>query len=96
MLIFIAPTAIEVKLVLNLNKVKIRRAPIHPPSSRLSGPTELKVDKLFSMNQYSDQRKLDLAVIALDGYAATWWERCVQQCIERHEPRVVTCDELKR
>ena len=57
---------------------------------------ELKVDKLFRMNRYSDQRKLDLAVAALDGYAAAWWERCVQQRMEFHEPRVATWDELKR
>jgi hypothetical protein len=57
---------------------------------------ELKVDKLFRMNRYSDQRKLDLAVAALDGYAAAWWERCVQQRMEYHEPRVNTWDELKR
>ena len=50
---------------------------------------ELKVDKLFRMNHYSDQRKLDIAIAALDGYAATWWERCVQQRMERHEPHVV-------
>ena len=51
---------------------------------------ELKVDKLFRMNRYSDQRKLDLVVASLDGYAATWWERYVQQRMERHEPHVVT------
>lgn len=79
---------------------------LQSPSSRyhpLKGTTEvevylaweMKLDKLFCMNRYSDQRQLDLVVAALDGYAATWWEHCVQQCMERHEPRVVTWDELK-
>ena len=39
LLFLIALIAIKVNLVLNLNEVKIRRASIHPPSSRLSGPT---------------------------------------------------------
>lgn len=56
---------------------------------------EQKVDKLFCMNLYSDQRKLDLVVTVLDGYVVTWWEHCVQQRMEKHEPRVFTWDELK-
>jgi hypothetical protein len=34
---------------------------------------ELKVEKLWRMHEYTEDRKIKLAYSELDGYALLWW-----------------------
>ena len=35
---------------------------------------ELKVDKIFCVHNYSEQKKMAMAALEFDGYALIWWE----------------------
>jgi len=36
---------------------------------------ELKVDKIFRLHNYSEEKKLAMASLEFDGYALIWWEQ---------------------
>jgi len=36
---------------------------------------ELKVDKIFHLHNYSEEKKLAMVSLEFDGYALIWWEQ---------------------
>jgi hypothetical protein len=36
---------------------------------------ELKVDKIFHMHNYSEEKKMAMAALEFDDYALIWWEK---------------------
>ena len=57
---------------------------------------ELKVDKLFRLNNYSNEKKLLLASNGLDDYATHWWEQFIRKRMERHELPIITWEHMKQ
>jgi hypothetical protein len=56
---------------------------------------ELKVEKLWRMHEYTEDRKIKLASSELDGYALLWWDNIVQSRLEAREPPIITCRGMK-
>jgi hypothetical protein len=47
---------------------------------------ELKVEKLWRMHEYTEDRKIKLASLEFDGYALLWWDNIVQSRLEARDP----------
>lgn len=56
---------------------------------------ELKVDKIFWMHNYSEEKKLAMASIEFDDYALIWWEQVINQREVHHERPVASWVEMK-
>jgi hypothetical protein len=57
---------------------------------------ELKVDKIFRVHNYSEEKKVHMAALDFDGYALIWWEQIQNQRGENDELLVTTWTEMKR
>jgi hypothetical protein len=57
---------------------------------------ELKVDKIFRVHNYSEEKKVHMAALDFDGYALIWWEQIQNQREENDELLVTTWAEMKR
>ncbi|XP_066358119.1 uncharacterized protein [Miscanthus floridulus] len=57
---------------------------------------ELKVDKIFHLHNYSEEKKLAMASLEFDGYALIWWEQLLRDREEDGENPIATWDEMKR
>jgi hypothetical protein len=57
---------------------------------------ELKVDKIFRLHNYSEEKKLAMASLEFDGYALIWWEQLLRDREEDGENPSATWDEMKR
>jgi hypothetical protein len=40
---------------------------------------ELKVEKIFRVHNYSEEKKVHMAALNFDGYALIWWDRIQNQ-----------------
>ena len=56
---------------------------------------ELKVEKLWRMHEYTEDRKIKLASSEFDDYALLWWDNFVQSRIEDGERPIVTWRAMK-
>ena len=57
---------------------------------------ELKVEKIFRMHNYSEEKKVNMAALDFDGYALIWWEQIQNQRFENGELLVSSWTEMKR
>ncbi|XP_027912791.1 uncharacterized protein LOC114188764 [Vigna unguiculata] len=57
---------------------------------------ELKIEHVFSCNNYSEEQKVRLAATEFSDYALIWWNKLQRQRIRDEEPLVDTLDEMKR
>ena len=57
---------------------------------------QLKVDKIFRMNNYTQERKVALACLEFEEYASLWWEQLQNARQDRNEPPIATWEEMKR
>lgn len=57
---------------------------------------ELKVDKIFRMHNYSEEKKLAMASLEFDDYALIWREQVIRDCEEVGQPANVSWTEMKR
>ena len=57
---------------------------------------ELKVEKIFRMHNYSEEKKVHMATLEFDGYALIWWEQIQNQRQENGEFLVASWTEMKR
>jgi glycogen debranching enzyme len=57
---------------------------------------ELKVDKIFCVHNYSEQRKMAMATLEFDGYALIWWEQMLSDREETRQGEVHSWAEVKR
>jgi hypothetical protein len=55
----------------------------------------LKVDKIFRMHNYSEEKKVAMASLEFDGYANQWWEQVQQKRQEKNEPPIASWEEMK-
>jgi len=55
---------------------------------------EKKVEMIFDIHRYSEEKKVKLVVVEFTDYAMVWWERLVVERRNRERP-VSTWDELK-
>jgi hypothetical protein len=51
---------------------------------------ELKVEKLWRIHEYTEDKKIKLASSEFDDYALIWWDNLVQSRIEDGYPTIVT------
>jgi hypothetical protein len=56
---------------------------------------ELKVEKLWRMHEYTEDRKIKLASSEFDGYALLWWDNILQSRLEAREPPITTWRGMK-
>jgi hypothetical protein len=56
---------------------------------------ELKVEKLWRMHEYTEDRKIKLASSKFDGYALLWWDNIVQSRLEARDPPIITWRGMK-
>jgi len=57
---------------------------------------ELKVEKIFHVHNYLEEKKVHMAALDFDGYALIWWEQIQNQREENGEFPVATWAEMKR
>ena len=57
---------------------------------------ELKIEKLWRLHTYTDERKIKLASSGLEGYALLWWDGITSLREEHQEPEVDTWREMKQ
>jgi polyribonucleotide nucleotidyltransferase len=57
---------------------------------------ELKVEKIFRLHNYSEEKKLAMASLQFEGYALIWWEQLLRGRGEDGEDPIVTWQEMKR
>ncbi|KAK1686815.1 hypothetical protein QYE76_047663 [Lolium multiflorum] len=56
---------------------------------------ELKIEKLWCLHNYTEDRKIKLASSEFDGYALRWWDRYVSAREEDGEPPIITWRAMK-
>ena len=56
---------------------------------------ELKIEKLWRLHDYTEERKVKLASSEFDGYALRWWDSIVQNWREDNHIHVLTWREMK-
>lgn len=80
----------------NLKNVKIQIPTFHgknDPTKYLDWET--KVEKIFVIRNYSEDRKVHLASLEFDGYALTWWDNLVVSRRRNRERPIETWEEMK-
>ena len=65
----------------------------HDPEDYLTW--ELKVDKVFRMHNYSEEKKIHMVALEFDKYVLIWWEQVQNQRREYDEPPITTWEEMK-
>ena len=56
---------------------------------------ELKIEKLWRLHDYSEERKIKLASSGFEGYALLWWDSLTELRAENEEPEIATWGEMK-
>jgi hypothetical protein len=57
---------------------------------------KLKVEKIFRLHNYSEEKKLAVASHEFEGYALIWWEQLLRDREEDGDDPIVTWQEMKR
>ncbi|KAK1680937.1 hypothetical protein QYE76_041785 [Lolium multiflorum] len=57
---------------------------------------ELKIEKLWRLHNYTEDRKIKLASSEFDGYALRWWDALVRNRQEDGEPPIITWRAMKK
>ena len=57
---------------------------------------ELKIEKLWRMHAYNEERKIKLASSGFEGYALLWWDGITRLREESAEPEIATWGEMKQ
>jgi hypothetical protein len=55
----------------------------------------LKVDKIFRVHNYSEEKKVAMASLEFEDYANVWWEQVVQLREENLQRPIATWEEMK-
>ena len=56
---------------------------------------ELKVDKIFRVHNFSEEKKVAMASLEFEDYANVWWEDYQRNREKLEEPPVTTWTEMK-
>ena len=46
----------------------------------------LKVDKIFRLHNYDEEKKIAMASLEFQDYVLIWWEQVIDRCREKSEP----------
>ena len=57
---------------------------------------QLKIEKLWRLHDYNEERKIKLASSGFDGYALLWWDSITSLRAENGEPEVATWGEMRQ
>src|SRR4051812_19081966 len=57
---------------------------------------ELKIEKLWRLHEYTEDRKIKLASSEFDGYALRWWDNLVRTRQEEGDPPIITWRTMKQ
>ncbi|KAK7379836.1 hypothetical protein VNO78_34256 [Psophocarpus tetragonolobus] len=86
----------------NRNEGRIEGVKLNvPPFKGRSDPEaylewELKIEHVFSCNNYNEEQKVRLAAAEFSDYALIWWNKLQRERIRNEEPRVDTWAEMKK
>ena len=56
---------------------------------------ELKIEKIFRIHNYSEEKKVAMASLELEDYASIWWEDFQAQYEKQMQPLISTWDDMK-
>lgn len=57
---------------------------------------EIRVDKIFRMQDFSEDRKIKLASLEFEDYALLWWEKVQNDHRDNGQPPIITWEAMKR
>src|SRR3954469_15842572 len=57
---------------------------------------ELKIEKLWRLHEYTEDRKIKLTSSEFDGYALRWWDNLVRTRQEEGDPPIITWRTMKQ
>ena len=55
----------------------------------------LKVDKIFRLHNYEEEKKTAMASLEFQDYVLIWWEQVIARRRERGEPPIMTWTQMK-
>ena len=55
----------------------------------------LKVDKIFCLHNYDEEKKIAMASLEFQDYVLIWWEQVIERRRERGEPPINTWAQMK-
>ncbi|KAH0781376.1 hypothetical protein KY290_000974 [Solanum tuberosum] len=72
-----------------------------PPNNGTRDPDlyldwERRVEAIFDCHNYSEGKKVKLAVVEFSDYAASWWKRLARDRLQEELPHIATWAEMKR
>ena len=56
---------------------------------------ELKIEKIFRIHNYFEEKKVAMASLELEDYASIWWEDLQAQYEKQMQPPISTWDDMK-
>ena len=55
----------------------------------------LKVDKIFHLHNYEEEKKIPMASLEFQDYVLIWWEQVLERREARGEPPITTWAQMK-
>src|SRR3954462_15460931 len=55
----------------------------------------LKVDKIFRLHNYKEEKKIAMASLEFQDYVLIWWEQVIERRATRGEPPITTWAQMK-
>ena len=55
----------------------------------------LKVDKIFRLHNYEEEKKIAMASLEFQDYVLIWWEQVIERQAARGEPPITTWAQMK-
>jgi hypothetical protein len=55
----------------------------------------LKVDKIFHLHNYEEEKKIAMASLEFQDYVLIWWEQVIKRRQEKGEPPITTWNQMK-
>ena len=55
----------------------------------------LKVDKIFRLHNYDEEKKIAMATLEFHDYVLIWWEQVIKRSREKDEPPIMTWTQMK-
>ena len=55
----------------------------------------LKVDKIFRLRNYEEEKKITMASLEFQDYLLIWWEQVIEHLAARCEPPITTWAQMK-
>ena len=56
---------------------------------------ELKVEKIFHLHKFEEEKKIAMASLEFQDYVLIWWEQVIERRAARGEPPITTWAQMK-